>query len=345
MVDLRSHYLEDQAFMTSDTGTDADADYGSDYYNSAHLGGSDEYSWEADEWRGFFRNVAQRIVAILNPTTVHDVGCAKGLLVQALVETGVDAHGSDISTYAVTTAHPDVRDRLRVASATEPIGERVDLITCIEVLEHMAPDEAQTAIDQMTAASDRIFFSSSPTDYAERTHINVQPPNRWAAWFAERGFYRRTDLDLGFLTPWAVVFERSDMTTTSLVEHYETRLAPLQIEAIQKRNALMDADREINTLRARIRELEGTGGRIAREVNLSDAALLATHAELVARDNVIGLEATIASLEARLAKARATNESLRQKVRRARAEIDALRGSSTWRVGRFVTRPLGKLKR
>ena len=119
-------------------------DYSSTYYNDAHLGGYDHYTWDNDEWRTFFLSVADRIVGVVNPRTVLDVGSARGLLVQALASRNVDAVGIDISEHAVQTAHEDVRDRLRVESATEPLGGPYDLVTCIEVLEHMAPGDAQT---------------------------------------------------------------------------------------------------------------------------------------------------------------------------------------------------------
>src|SRR5262245_61684019 len=94
-------------------------DYGDTYFK-AGLGSHEEYAWESPHWRSFFTLVADRVAALLQPMSVLDVGCARGLLVQALAERGVDAHGIDISEFAVQTAHADIRPRLRVASAVEP---------------------------------------------------------------------------------------------------------------------------------------------------------------------------------------------------------------------------------
>ncbi|WP_127480263.1 class I SAM-dependent methyltransferase [Nocardioides pantholopis] len=323
-------------------------DYALSYYNEAHLGGAGEYDWSNDHWRGFFTMVAERIVGLTEPTSVLDVGCAKGLLVQALAGLRVDARGFDISDFAVESAHPDVRDRLWVASATEPIDGRYDLITCIEVLEHMDAADAQRAIDAMCAASDRILFSSTPSDFAESTHINVHPTAQWAAWFAERGFYRRTDADTSFLTTWAILFERAELSKRTVVERYEAQLAPLNAEILDKRRALLDAHRRIDRLTTE-----------AARSRPDDDALLARHAALVARDNVIGLEAQIGVLQAQLAQARSRLTKTRAKLagartqlKRARAmakrrqhEVDALRESRSWRVGQAVVSPLGKLKR
>lgn len=260
-------------------------DYSSTYYNDAHLGGEGDYGWESDHWRGFFQMVADRVVGVVNPSTVLDVGCAKGLLVQALREKSVDASGLDVSQHAVETAHPDVRGHLRVASATDPIEGRFSLVTCIEVLEHMAPAPAQQAIDRMSEVTDRILFSSSPSDHREATHINTRPTDQWVASFAERGFYRRTDVDLSFLTPWAVLLERTDLTAHQLVQRYEARLTAIQTELVEKREALLDAYRAtpVADQDARVAEWE-------REV------LESRHALLLNRDHVVGVEAEIGRL-------------------------------------------------
>ena len=177
------------------TGTSSD-DYTPAYYSHGDYEG---YDWETERWREFFLSAAGRIRAMTNARTCLDVGCAKGLLVQALVAVGVDATGVDLSGDAIAGAHEDVRDRLSVASATEPIEGRYDLITCIEVLEHMSPTDAQTAIDRMCAASDLILFTSTPGHFDEPTHVNVRPTAEWVAAFAERGYFRRTDVNLDFL--------------------------------------------------------------------------------------------------------------------------------------------------
>ncbi|HSV38878.1 MAG TPA: class I SAM-dependent methyltransferase, partial [Nocardioidaceae bacterium] len=198
---------DDQPATSIGTGA---ADYGRNYYTHAHFGSGDDYGWDFPHWRTFFTMVAERIVGLTEPQTALDVGCATGMLVQALRYRGVDAKGFDFSEFAVNSAHQDVRDHLWVGSATDPIEGRYDLISCIEVLEHMAPTDAQKALDSICAATDKVLFSSCPTEFEEPTHINSHPTSQWAAWFAERGFYRNTGADATFLAGWAVVFERAD---------------------------------------------------------------------------------------------------------------------------------------
>ncbi|HEY0642426.1 MAG TPA: methyltransferase domain-containing protein [Nocardioides sp.] len=269
-------------------------DYGQDYYNEAHLGGHGDYSWDNEHWRNFFMSVADRLIGAFNPGSVLDVGCARGLLVQSFTVQGVEAWGLDISAHAIASAHEEVRDRLRVASATDPIEGRYDLVTCIEVLEHMSEADAQRAIDHLTAVTDRVLFSSSPVDHDEPTHINTNPGEAWAAWFAERGFFRRTDVDVSMIAPWAVVFERRVPTLHELVKGYEQQYARTRTELLEKRRALLEADRQINALRGQLDERPVDTEEVDR---LRAEVAQHRHASLVSRDHVIGLEAENGRLE------------------------------------------------
>lgn len=294
--------------------TTSSEDYGGAYYAS-HLGGSDSYSWDSDSWREFFTRMARRILDLSPATTVLDVGCAKGLLVQALVESGADAYGVDISEHAVESAHRDVRDRLRVGSATDPIEGRYDLITCIEVLEHMEASQALDAMDAICAATDRIVFSSSPLDLAEPTHINVHETRQWAAWFADRGFFRRTDADLGFITPWAIMLERAPLSPREVVDRYESAIGPLIGETLAKREALLAAHREISRL-----EGGGAGGALAEQVALvkkfEQEVMDARRAQLVNRDHVVGIEAEIGRQNDEILRLNATLRRLQGREKR-----------------------------
>jgi len=313
-------------------------DYQGAYYDGNGSGAASayqDYSWETDHWRNFFRGVADRIVAMRAPKTYLDLGCARGILVQALLEKGVAAEGVDISDHAIASAHPDVREHLRVGSATEPLSGKYDMISCIETLEHMDPDAAQQAIDVMTGATDTILFSSTPRDFDEATHINVHPTAQWAAWFAERGFYRRPDVDATFLAPWALFLERREHTPRSLVHLYEDQLAPLREEVFEKRNALLVAQRQAGN---------GAGSAGLADRSLDDEAILRRHAELVARDNVMGLEAKVVQLENRVLELNKRIKRLRNRAEDAEQLASDIHASRTWRVGRMFTGPLSRLK-
>ena len=57
----------------------------------------------------FFGTIADQVVAEIKPRRVLDVGCAKGFLVEALRDRGVEAFGIDVSEYAIGEVRPDIR--------------------------------------------------------------------------------------------------------------------------------------------------------------------------------------------------------------------------------------------
>lgn len=330
-------------------GTDAE-DYDDSYYQS--YGEIDQpYDWASPHWRTFFTMVADRIRAITNPSSVLDVGCARGLLVQALSEHGVDAHGVDLSRHAIETADPDVAARLSVASAQEVTG-CWDLITCMEVLEHMAPSDAEQAIDSMCAASDRVLLSSTPSHFSDPTHINVREPAGWAASFAERGFFRRTDVDLSFLAPWAVLFERADVTPRELVYRYEHYAYPMRVEVLEKRAALLDARRKLSDLEGAAPAKDQSSSDLQSRLDEASAANLELrHKLLTSRDHAIGAEAEAAQWRRRHEQAVVELDKAAAELDKVVAQLDETRGhlytaysSVTWRVGKVIVRPFSKLR-
>ncbi|MCX6026891.1 MAG: methyltransferase domain-containing protein [Chloroflexi bacterium] len=192
-----------------------------DAYYFAHSCGR---PYQRDEaWLGFFDGIAQRIVEEIHPRTVLDAGCAMGFLVEGLRRRGVEAYGLDVSDYAIAHVHPDLLPYCRVGSIADPLPRRYDLIVCIEVLEHMPVDAGRRAIANLCSATRDVLFSSTPFDYKEATHFNVQPPEVWAELFAQCGFVRDVDFDPSFVTAWSARFRASEDPPTRVLRDYERK--------------------------------------------------------------------------------------------------------------------------
>jgi glycosyltransferase involved in cell wall biosynthesis len=176
-------------------------------YYQTHLGAI-PYSREQPALVNHFRTAAVTLVERYQPKRVLDVGCAKGLLVEQLRDQGVEAFGVDGSPYAISQVRDDLKSFCRVGSALEPIEGRYDLITCIEVAEHLSEPDAEKLVANLCSATDTVVFSSTPEDYAEPTHFNVQPREYWVELFARQGFYPDLRFEPSFLTPQAMRFQR-----------------------------------------------------------------------------------------------------------------------------------------
>ncbi|WP_165774581.1 glycosyltransferase [Candidatus Viridilinea mediisalina] len=282
-----------------------------------------------EAWMALFNTVATGIVTKIAPTSVLDAGCAIGLLVEQLRGRGVDAEGVDISTYAISQVHEQVRPFVRVGSVAEPFARHYDLIVCIEVLEHMPRAEAERAVANFCAHSADILFSSSPDDYQETTHFNVNPPEYWAEIFAQHGFFRDVDFDASFITPWAVRFRRRSEPCARIVRDYERSLKERLKEA-----------RDLRTLnneqRTHIRELEQQCAYVERQLSrherdVDDAAhideLERQHAQLLEQlrgkdDDVADLQHRVLQLEHAFAIAQQQRDLLRRATQFDR-QVDA----------------------
>jgi len=95
-----------------------------------------------------------------------DVGCAKGYLVEALRELGLDAHGCDISSYAVEHAAPGALGYVRMGDLSRGLPYRdgeFDLVSALEILEHLPPDEVPDAIAELRRVCGGVLYATIPS--------------------------------------------------------------------------------------------------------------------------------------------------------------------------------------
>lgn len=266
-----------------------------------------------DHWLGFFSEIAERIVRDLHPGSLLDAGCAMGFLVEALRQRGVDAWGVDVSEYAISQVDASIADRCRVASLTEPLDRRYDLITCIEVLEHIPPEDADKVIANLCASTDRLLLSSTPSDYSEATHLNVQPPEAWSAALAREGFFRDLERDFSYITPWAALYTRVEEPREETIRRYDRAWSRLRQEATEVRGALLDAQR-------RLSELEGEEGIENRPELLARLDALREE-NLRLRDHLVGKDAELGAARGALAEHEDRSRRMMGAAARAQARI------------------------
>jgi len=226
-------------------------------------------------WLQHFQGIAEQIVKRIGPRRVLDVGCAMGFLVEALRAHGVEAFGIDVSEYAVQQIREDIRPYCWVGSVTDPLPGRYDLIVCIEVLEHLPPPQAQRAVHHLCQVADDILFSSTPEDYKEWSHLNVQPPEYWAELFALEGFVRDVDFDASFIAPWAGRFRRQRDPLHRLIAAYERKQWRLWKENLELRQELLNIRAQHAASEARVMQLEARTAHLERQIDEYERGKLA----------------------------------------------------------------------
>src|SRR5215510_13553367 len=316
-------------------GIDTAALYDKEYYE-AHY--NPPYKRSETRWLDFFNHIADELVRSLKPQTVLDVGCAIGFLVEAFWRRGVRAYGIDLSNYAIRQIPEELKGFCAVRSVLEPLPESFplayDLITCIEVLEHMSHDEGQAAVKNVASKTRCILFSSTPhEDRVEPTHVNVRPVIYWLESFAAVGFYPDLRFDASFVAPQAFLLRKSrpkvgedtlpffadSINKKFLINAQQQEIARLtqSNQELQRKveSEVSKRDQEIRNFRSMRQQLQEALGKQQTEINQISAeraqileALATKEAKLTAERAQI-LQA-LATKEAELGERNARIESL-----------------------------------
>jgi len=203
-------------------------------------------------WLGRAGAIADQMIRSLKPRTVLDAGCAMGLLVECLWDKGIEATGIDISAYAISKVRPDLQQQCKVGSIIEPLSGHYDVVTCIEVLEHLQEKDAKKALANLAAITETILFSSDPYDFIEPTHVNVRPLLYWLRAFAELHFLPDLTYDANFVAPHAMLFRKSSDSTTEredVLQAY-TELIRHKIIVANQTNQCSSLTRQVEDLTA-----------------------------------------------------------------------------------------------
>lgn len=123
--------------------------FSSDYFQDGKKCGT-VYSNYKDSVRTspIYKGIAETLVKIFRPKRALEIGCATGIIVRYLNDMGVDAHGIDVSEWAVKNAeHPNV-----ILTGAEKLpydDEQFDLVYSIHSLEHIPKALADQAFKEI----------------------------------------------------------------------------------------------------------------------------------------------------------------------------------------------------
>jgi predicted TPR repeat methyltransferase len=171
----------------------------------------------------FFRDVARFIYDTITPSSVLEFGCARGFIIKWLRRLGVDAHGVDISEYAISTSPEEVKPYLELGDITNYVPQRqYDLVLCLETIEHVEPIDSLKVAKCLYDCTREYCLISTPLTHKEGTndndkdndhsHVNIHTKDYWVNIFKRVGFEvlfvknlevpRTNILDIGNTTPW-----------------------------------------------------------------------------------------------------------------------------------------------
>lgn len=146
---------------------------------------SDHYLGEAKTWAKDF-----------SIYTFLDLGCGKGFYVQAFRMIGVEAWGIDLSEYATSHCHPDMKSYILCQDATDLSRFKdsyFDFIRSWDFLEHLTPEEIWKCLRECRRVGKRwmrhgitVFdkdyrsiAQAFPNEPQDPTHVSCYKPDWW----------------------------------------------------------------------------------------------------------------------------------------------------------------------
>lgn len=134
------------------------------------------------------------------PQNVLEVGCARGYVVKRLRDQGVDAHGVDISAYAISQASEDVKPYLQVAFGHKlPFPDNsFEQIVTFGMMEHLTDDLVDATLAEFRRVAKRVLLSITlSTDYngeSAKDHPASHPRSWWMG--KALHYFAADDIDL-----------------------------------------------------------------------------------------------------------------------------------------------------
>ncbi|MBK6265320.1 class I SAM-dependent methyltransferase [Marivirga sp. S37H4] len=134
--------------------------------------------------------IAPKVMELVKPESVIDVGCGLGSWLQVFNHLGVE------NIQGIEGEHLRMRDLLvdqkliHLMDLEKPIEleEKFDLVVCLEVAEHLSEEAADDFVTSLTELGDAILFSAAIPLQGGLNHINEQWADYWQEKFEKKGF-------------------------------------------------------------------------------------------------------------------------------------------------------------
>jgi 2-polyprenyl-3-methyl-5-hydroxy-6-metoxy-1,4-benzoquinol methylase len=315
--------MSDSSARLAKTRPVTNEDYASQYdgsYYESHCGPV-PYKRSEPQWAVVFGGVADQLIRAIGPRRIFDVGCALGFLVEAFWDRGVEASGIDISRYAIENVRADLRNHCRIGSAAEPIeGGPYDLVTCVEVLEHIPEQEALLAIRNMTEITETILFSSTPYAFEEPTHVNVRPTLYWLDAFRARGFAPDFLFDASFVAPHAMLLRRTQTPADTSVLRLFAQVLHLRHLLTERTNQFNERTRDLGVAQAQMDQASAGFQRDTHELRRQADQLLGETESL--RRQLRDAEISVAHNQAELERTATELHRSETELERKRTELE-----------------------
>jgi SAM-dependent methyltransferase len=139
---------------------------------------------------GSAQRITKFVAPLLNTKSVLDVGCGRGAWLNEWRNAGVEfAHGIDGPYVQRSSLLIPERD-FRSVDLSEPfeLNRQYDLVTCLEVAEHLPSAASEGLVSSLVRHSGLVLFSAATPGQGGENHINEKPLAYWQGLFLSHGY-------------------------------------------------------------------------------------------------------------------------------------------------------------
>lgn len=148
------------------------------------------YEQQAPGARRSARAIVPRVLELVQPRSVVDVGCGVGTWLSVFAELGIDDVLGIDGDWVDPEALEIPRERFLAFDLAEPLrlDRAFDLVLSLEVGEHLDADAAATYVESLVRLGPVVLFSAAIPFQRGTHHVNEQWPAYWAELFGRHGY-------------------------------------------------------------------------------------------------------------------------------------------------------------
>jgi hypothetical protein len=155
--------------------------------------------------------VCEAVCKIFDPSSLIDAGCGIGDYVYGFIMNGVNAFGVEGSKNCIPYLMAP-EDKIFIKDIRDIIDVGwYDMAICLEVLEHIEEDFAETVVYNLSCMSDRILTSAAPPGQKGHYHVNCQEKGYWVEKFAKYNYKRDEEIEERIKKEWGSVKHKKEM--------------------------------------------------------------------------------------------------------------------------------------
>jgi SAM-dependent methyltransferase len=149
--------------------------------------------------------IADSVIAAFAPSSVLDVGCGTGALLDHFRSRGLRVKGVEFAPHGLRMCRQRKLDVLVWDLRRGDGGDlgQFDVAICVEVAHQLPETSADPLVDWLChSARQAVVFSANTPGMSDRLRLNEQPHEYWIDKFSKRGFRFRPNLTRRWRDEW-----------------------------------------------------------------------------------------------------------------------------------------------